>query len=419
MHIFHCITVSALNLVADLQAMSRGKAVKKQHEQYPLTPIKKAPSQTNMRDQYGLREMNSISTGNQQFDIDLLNHCIVDIEKFVTRLHNTTVAGQELERRQQSREQNGATYGEGLLRTRSQRPVETEFLEILAKFKLALNLIAKLKAQIKVPQTPIHHLFTSLELILEIASEECEEKNLPEQVISPLMFMETITLLNKTLNIREKNLWYSCGPPWNVPKEQWQGRVPTYYPVFSDGWCPDMPQEPEDNVSLMSLPMTLRNGSDNESVITITPDRCVWLAKLENKRALIVLVNFDRAAGNDRELTVSKGEYLEILNDSRKWWKARNSSGEVGYVPHTLLSIHGLPELEPVRYRNHTPETDVKGELIELNRFIINHRQFQPCPCKLKRSTGKPWKEGRLVCRIHHLLHHQCHQANQPLLMQH
>lgn len=369
MHIFHCITVSALNLVADLQAISKGKAVKKQHEQYPLTPIKKSPSQHTMRDQYGLREMNTISANNQQFDIDLLNHCIVDIEKFVSRLHNTTVASQELEARRQNRGQNGATYGEGLLRTRSQRPVETEFLDILAKFKLAFNLIAKLKNHIKVPQTPIHHLFTSLELILEIANEQCEEKNLPEQVISPLLFMETITLLNKTLNIREKNLWYSCGPPWNVPKEQWQGRVPSYYPIFSDGWCPDMPQEAEDNVSMMSLPMTLRNGSDNESMITITPDRGIWLTKLENKHALIAIVNFDRAAGNDRELTVRKGEYLEILNDTRKWWRARNSSSQVGYVPHTILSIHELPEPEPVRYRNPTPDSDVVGEY--LSDFIV------------------------------------------------
>lgn len=364
MHIFHCITVSALNLVADLQAIIKGKTVRKHHEQFPVTPINKVPSQTNIRDQYGLREMNSISANNQQFDIDLLNHCIIDIEKFVTRLHTTVIAGQELERRQQNRGQNDTSYGEGLLRSRSQRPLETEFLEILAKFKLAFNLIAKLKAQIKVPQTPIHHLFTSLELILEIAREQCEEKNLPEQVISPLFFMETVTLLNKSLNVREKNLWYSCGPPWNVPKEQWGGRVPTYYPVFSDGWSPDMPQEPEDNLSVISLPMTLRNGSsDNDSMITITPDRGVWVTKLENKRALIALVKFDRAAGNDKELTVRKGEYLEILNDSRKWWKARNSNSQVGYVPHTILSIHELPELEPVRIRNPPPESAVNGGL--------------------------------------------------------
>lgn len=359
MHIFQCTTVSALNLVADLQTISKGKTVKKQHEQYPLTPINKTTSQNNLRDQYGLREMNSISANNQQFDIDLLNHCIVDIEKFVSRLHYTREAGYELEMRKQNRGQNGNTYGEGLLRTRSQRPVEVEFLDILAKIKLALNLIAKLRNHIKVPQTPIHHVFVSLELIIEISNEECQEKNLPEQVISPLLYMETITLLSKTLNVREKNLWYSCGPPWNVPKEQWQGRVPSYYPVFSDGWSPDMPREAEDNVSLISLPMTLRNASDNESLITITPDREIWLTKLENKRALIALVNYNRVAGNDKELTVHKGEYLEILSNSRKWWRARNSSSQVGYVPHTILTVHELPDIEPVVIRNETPEEEI------------------------------------------------------------
>ena len=45
--------------------------------------------------------------------------------------------------------------------------------------------------------------------------------------------------------------------------------------------------------------------------------------------AAIALVTFAREAANKRELEVVKGEYLEILNMERKWWKVRNRNQEV------------------------------------------------------------------------------------------
>lgn len=55
------------------------------------------------------------------------------------------------------------------------------------------------------------------------------------------------------------------------------------------------------------------------------------------KKARIALVTFDRERMNMRELTVTKSEYLQVLDDERNWWKCKNSEGEVGFVPHTLL----------------------------------------------------------------------------------
>ena len=45
--------------------------------------------------------------------------------------------------------------------------------------------------------------------------------------------------------------------------------------------------------------------------------------------AAIALVTFAREGANKRELEVVKGEYLEILNMERKWWKVRNKNQEV------------------------------------------------------------------------------------------
>ena len=41
-------------------------------------------------------------------------------------------------------------------------------------------------------------------------------------------------------------------------------------------------------------------------------------------------MTYPRTANNEKELSVSRGEYLEVLDDTRKWWRARNMDGQVG-----------------------------------------------------------------------------------------
>lgn len=63
-----------------------------------------------------------------------------------------------------------------------------------------------------------------------------------------------------------------------------------------------------------------------------------WLEDLIDRNAKIVRVTYPRTANNDKELTVIRGEFLEILDDSRKWWKGKNARGQIGHVPHTIVS---------------------------------------------------------------------------------
>ncbi|KAL5280719.1 EPS8 family protein [Megaselia abdita] len=63
-----------------------------------------------------------------------------------------------------------------------------------------------------------------------------------------------------------------------------------------------------------------------------------WISDLQQRGAKIVQVTYPRTANNDKELTVTRGEYLEVLDDTRKWWKARNSRGQVAHVPHTIVT---------------------------------------------------------------------------------
>jgi len=63
-----------------------------------------------------------------------------------------------------------------------------------------------------------------------------------------------------------------------------------------------------------------------------------FMMDLLNKSAKVVQVTYPRTANNEKELTVSRGEYLEVLDDTRKWWKTRNLEGRVGHVPHTIVT---------------------------------------------------------------------------------
>ena len=50
-------------------------------------------------------------------------------------------------------------------------------------------------------------------------------------------------------------------------------------------------------------------------------------------------MTYPRTANNEKELSVSRGEYLEVLDDTRKWWRARNMDGQVGAGLYSGVSV--------------------------------------------------------------------------------
>lgn len=88
-----------------------------------------------------------------------------------------------------------------------------------------------------------------------------------------------------------------------------------------------------------------------------------WLEELKARGARIVEVIFPRTANNDKELTVYRGEYLQILDSSRQWWKARNSRGQVAHVPNTIVTEYQMDD-EPDS-PNRSTDGSASGELPE------------------------------------------------------
>ena len=44
-------------------------------------------------------------------------------------------------------------------------------------------------------------------------------------------------------------------------------------------------------------------------------------------------------ASSLEELSVHRGEKLEVLDDSRNWWKVKNRFGATGYVASNMLEV--------------------------------------------------------------------------------
>ncbi|VDI32630.1 epidermal growth factor receptor kinase substrate 8 [Mytilus galloprovincialis] len=59
--------------------------------------------------------------------------------------------------------------------------------------------------------------------------------------------------------------------------------------------------------------------------------------ELQMKNAKIYKVTQERIGRNKKEITVERGAIVEVLDDTRNWWKLRNYEGDAGYAPYTYL----------------------------------------------------------------------------------
>jgi len=456
MHIFQCVNVSARDVVEDLKAFKQGRyrPAEKSPQISPndVKPNNLSPSYDgsqasprmhaqleNSKEKFD--ETSSTSSDKYEKDVNILNRCFDDIEKFIARLQHAAAAFRELEKRRRSRKSKKKDLGDGMLSMRAKPPPEREFEDIFQKFKLSFNLLAKLKAHIHDPNAPelVHFLFTPLALIVDASHDSHYGPNLPTKVLSPLLTKSAVDLLINCLTSKESELWHSLGEPWYVPKEQWKGYVPPYKPVFMDGWSPAMYDDfggsangdrrkyhgeeddstlndeedghviragytnnygygttevmaPTDSENERNTPVrynkevlsqkilreeraspsehdfSLNNrhahSPNSESAESDQIERTGeeqmrferqqrnFMMDLMNKSVKVVQVTYPRTANNEKELTVSRGEFLEVLDDTRKWWKTRNVEGRVGHVPHTIVTpaqIHSdnSPQVSP------------------------------------------------------------------------
>uniref|UniRef100_A0A2A4JLG5 SAM domain-containing protein n=1 Tax=Heliothis virescens TaxID=7102 RepID=A0A2A4JLG5_HELVI len=335
------------------------------------------------------------STGSERLyeqDIAILNRCFDDIEKFIARLQHAAAAQRELERRRRSRGRRtgGAGAGEGMLALRTRPPPERDFVDVLQKFKLSFNLLARLRAHIHDPNAPelVHFLFTPLALIVD-AAQDAADGRLPARVVQPLLTRDALNLLANCVTSKETELWHSLGDAWLIPREQWKTAIPPYQPVFMDGWSPDY--QVDDQPLRRSSPRRssgerggeagARGGDAYERYERDEPDLYAeqYAPYARNMRAMGREDSGSAASSPDREpyradrdegahrrarrvprgaptthllLVLLLHAVLVVLDDSRKWWKARNRRGVTAHVPHTIVAPAASPPASPHLYPN-------------------------------------------------------------------
>lgn len=425
MHIFQCVNVSARDVVEDLKAFKQGRyrppekspqispseggklGVSPSYDGGQSSPRMQVQLDGSNKDKFDT-ETSSTSSDKYEKDVNILNRCFDDIEKFIARLQHAAAAFRELEKRRRSRKSKKKDLGDGMLSMRAKPPPEQEFEDIFQKFKLSFNLLAKLKAHIHDPNAPelVHFLFTPLALIVDASHDSHYGPNLPNKVVAPLLTKSAVDLLINCLTSKESELWQSLGEPWFVPLEQWKGYVPPFKPVFMDGWSPAALDEFSTNGRLtrgegddstineeeegynwgtevmaptdsetdvrgvgarygkpdsQKVLREVRSGSQQdyhresesgESDVERTGEEQIrferqqqnFMMDLAGRGAKVVQVTYPRTANNEKELSVVRGEFLDVLDDTRKWWRARNIEGQVGHVPHTIVTVAGVGE---------------------------------------------------------------------------
>lgn len=288
---------------------------------------------------------------NAEREVEILNHCFDDVERFMARLQQTAEAQSILNQRKKKRSGKGKKkedQNDDLLTMKACPPSEEEFVDLFQKIKYSLSLLDRLKSSITDPDAPelLHPVFVPLRLMVKSTGGPA----LGASVVSPAMTSGAVSLLQEHLTEEEKALWTSLGPNWTSPCSHLSVSVPLYSPVFLDGWQPqayDSAGQPLDD------PIELQHKQDafRESRATQPlQDQAKQTVEgpgggtdyvdgnsLPPEGERLYCCSYDFVARNSSELSVLQGETLEVIESSKRWWKCRNRFDQIGFVPFNIL----------------------------------------------------------------------------------
>ncbi|KAJ0068745.1 hypothetical protein NL108_010817, partial [Boleophthalmus pectinirostris] len=240
-------------------------------------------------------------------NVDILNHILGDIEIFMGKI-SAVLAKNGKKKKKKKKVMDGM-------------PSAEDFAVCLRKIKSGFNLLGELNGKINNPSAAdfVHSLFAALAYV----GAHCPE-GLPPSILVPVLTPDSVQLMREEVTDAEEILWQSLGEAWNTTSADWaetEEDIPTYNLEFFDGWQPpEVTTESDPHDSVKRQPIKTPT-----SVRSYKPE--------------FMVVMYDFTSRNHRELSIAKGDTVELLDRSRQWWKVRNAQGEEGYVPNNILQL--------------------------------------------------------------------------------
>ncbi|KAM3863845.1 epidermal growth factor receptor kinase substrate 8-like protein 1a [Diretmus argenteus] len=309
------------------------------------------PFFTNLRKVNGAdAEPNHPSKVNAKREVEILNHCFDDVERFMGHLQQTaeaqSILNQKMKKKKSRKSKKKGDQDDDLLKLKALPPSEEEFVDIFQKIKYSLSLLDRLKTYITEPDSPelLHHIFFPLGLMVKTTGGP----ELAATVVSPALTSGAVSLLQGHLTEEEKELWTSLGTNWTSCCSQLSVSVPPYTPVFLDGWQPptlDSDGQPvEDPIESQHKHDAFRESREDHAgqtterrVSTAQPTDELEGSELPPEGERLYCCSYDFVARNSSELSVLQGETLEVVESSKRWWKCRNRFDQIGFVPFNIL----------------------------------------------------------------------------------
>ncbi|XP_053481172.1 epidermal growth factor receptor kinase substrate 8-like protein 3b isoform X2 [Ictalurus furcatus] len=294
--------------------------------------------------------------------VEIFNHVVADVEFFMGKV-GAALAQADGKKQKKKKGKSTRIYGENF-------PSIDEYMACLQKIKYGFNLLGKLNGHLSKPDAPdlIHSLFSTLDFLVRQYPSE-----VAPSVLSPLLTEQTLQLLSQVVTPEEGQLWNSLQDAWNIPRPGWLNadQIPPYVPQFYDGWQPPAPAPPQSGPVNHPLSRSNSQRFPAENDIQQRPGQDNRLFGAPPERSgeppLHMRVIYDFTARNRQELSVMKGDVVQVVHKSRQWWVVRNNLDEEGHVPPNVLEP--MNREEPARV-NRPPNLDMKSSPEEVRTWL-------------------------------------------------
>ncbi|CAF3557772.1 unnamed protein product [Rotaria sp. Silwood1] len=366
-----------------------------------------------------------------------LNKCFDDIELFVRYLEALMEYTKELERDHRRKEKKSTTGLKQMVEKVPDDLYFIDILQKFKHSFNLLGELKHIIHNPNAPELVHYLLSPLQFILYTLRTKHPNQLKIAQDIWVPGLTKEAKELLLNCLTSKEHDILRNLGPAWVRANDESIPKFSDYRPVFLEGravWVQNAPieypqptplqpthstdhtrvthpftrfDERQQFISNTTHPSNQNNNNNGISTTyttkivqepspivghfdTSTVDRSVKSTMLENynsqmqnehawaidrKRAgaKICAVRMDRKGHNNRELTVRRGELIEIEDSSKKWWRARNFHGDVGHVPNNIVEEIEI-EHRPLKISPSMPSvTNLHHSLTTTNSRLRNN----------------------------------------------